>query len=113
MLYESHKQEPWFSLIATMEKSIDGRLKKGKYAEIKPGDYLIVFSNDEKNDIKTKVLAVRYYPSFREMLKNEDVEKILPGLTDIETGVETYRKFYTQDDEKQYGVVAIEIEIMK
>lgn len=111
--YESHKQEPWFSLIANREKSIEGRLKKGKYAKIKSGDCLIVFSSNDRDSIKAEVLAVRYYSSFYDMLEHEEMKKIIPGLDDIKTGVEIYRKFYSQDDEKQFGVVAIEIEIVK
>jgi len=113
MLFESHKEEPWFSLLASEKKTIDGRLKKGKYGEIKPGDNIVVYSSDEKNFLKTKVLAVRYYDNFSDMIKAEGVEKILPGIKNIETAIATYRKYYSEEDEKKFGVVALEIEIMK
>jgi len=112
-VFEIHKDGPWFSLIGSREKSIEGRLKKGKYSRIKPGDYLLVYSPGEKDCLKANVLAVRYYDSFRDMLEEEGLTKVLPGVRNIETGVETYRKIYPQEDERNFGVVAIEIELMK
>jgi len=79
---------------------------------MKPGDFIIVYSSDGKNFQKTKIVAVRYYDSFKDMLSNEDINKILPGVKNIETGIEVYRKFYSEEDEKNFGIAAIEIELM-
>ncbi|OIN89805.1 hypothetical protein AUJ40_01310 [Candidatus Berkelbacteria bacterium CG1_02_42_45] len=111
-VFESHKKEPWFSLIGSRQKSIEGRLRKGKYAKIKPGDYILVYSPGEKDCLKVKVLAVRYYDSFKDMLEREKLTRILPGVKNIETGIETYNKIYSREDEKNFGVAAIEIELL-
>ena len=44
------------------------------------------------------------------MLEREGIERVLPGVHNIEEGVRIYRQFYTEEEEKNYGVVAIEIE---
>lgn len=113
VVFESHKHEPWYSLVASRQKSIEGRVRKGKWAKIKHGDSLVVYSPNEKDALKANVLAVRYYDSFSDLLESEEIEEVLPGVKDIETGIETYRKIYSQEDEKNFGVVAIEIEIIE
>jgi len=36
----------------------------------------------------------------------------MPGVKNIETGIETYNKIYSREDEKNFGVAAIEIELL-
>lgn len=44
------------------------------------------------------------------MLEKEGLENVLPGVKSIEEGIQVYRRFYDEEKEKKYGVVAIEIE---
>lgn len=109
----AHNQKPWFELTRLGIKRIEGRLCRGKFAKIKSGDFLCIISQDEKSTHKTKVLAVRRYKNFRDMLRHETLEKVLPGVDNLGQGVEIYRKYYSAEDEEKYGVVAIEIEPIK
>jgi WD40 repeat protein len=47
------------------------------------------------------------------MIESEGLERVLPGVSSLKEGVDVYRQFYTEEDEKVYGVVAITIEFLK
>ncbi|KAG2557328.1 hypothetical protein PVAP13_8NG220903 [Panicum virgatum] len=55
------------------------------------------------------VEAVKKYSSFSEMPQAEIISNVLPGISSIEEGVKVYRKFYTDEREKSYGVLAISV----
>jgi len=105
--------EPWFSLIATGQKTVEGRLDKGGFA---PGD-VIMWTNDQlgfERSFRTRVVAVATYGSFRAMLKAETLRATLPafGVTSVEKGVAVYRRFYDAESEKKHGVAAIRLEVL-
>jgi len=41
------------------------------------------------------------------------LEKVLPGVLNFEEGVSIYRKWYSEDKEKELGVIGIFIEVYK
>jgi hypothetical protein len=43
------------------------------------------------------------------MLQAEIISNVLPDISSIEEGVKVYRKFYTEEREKSYGVLAISV----
>lgn len=112
ILYKSHRAEPYFSFIKEGVKTIEGRLLKGLYQELKIGDEIQVYNNEETESVLVKVLALRKYTSFQEMLEKEESKKILPDADSIEQGLEIYRKFYSPEQENQFGVLAIEVVLM-
>ena len=46
------------------------------------------------------------------MLQTETVEQVLPGVPDVESGVKVYRRFYTKEKEKEFGVQAIHVRLL-
>ena len=108
-VYYNHRQEPYFTFLKNGQKTVEGRLQKGWYANVEPGDHIIVQSEDEADRFETEVIAVRKYNSIEEMLTKEDIKKMLPDKNTIEEGVEVYQRFYTKDQEKEFGAVAIEV----
>ena len=40
------------------------------------------------------------------------IDKVLPGISNIDEGLKIYRGFYGEKDEDKYGVVAIEIRLL-
>ncbi len=98
-------REGYLRAIAEGRKKVEGRLYDEKRQAIRPGDTVIF-----ENRLMCVVKDVRTYPSFREMLEREGLENVLPGVKDIEEGVKVYRRFYSEEREKKYGVAAIEVE---
>ena len=110
MKYHNHRAEPYFTFLKNGQKTIEGRIRKGKYADIREGDEIVVYNDKETDSVETIVKRVTTYQSIEEMLTKEPINKLLPDVTTIEEGVCVYRKFYTPEEEKKFGVVAIEVE---
>ena len=110
--YHNHRAEPYFTFLRNGQKTIEGRIKKGKYSFIEPGDEIVVSSIDETENVRVAVLRVATYSSIREMLEVEDLKKVLPDAESVERGVQIYEKFYTTQQQKEFGVVSIEVELI-
>lgn len=110
MKYKNHRSEPYFTFLKNGQKTIEGRIRREKYAEISAGDLIDVFNNEESEYVKVRVKRVTNYRSIREMLTKEPLRKVLPDAESVDQGVEIYKKFYTEAEEKEFGVVAIEVE---
>lgn len=110
--YEKHLSEPWFSLIKIGKKTVEGRLNIDWAKDVKVGD-MIQWSNSDfkfERTFRTVVKGKRIYESFDMFLRHEGLENALPGIDAIDDGVKVYRKYYTEEMEKNIGVVAISIE---
>ena len=101
--------DPWYTMIEKGEKTIEGRLHKGRYAELKVGDKISIFPEMTPFCIVKTIVNLHIYDSFSSLLERH-LAQTLPGVRDVASGVEVYRQFYKQDEERRYGVVGIEIE---
>jgi ASC-1-like (ASCH) protein len=98
-------QEPYYSFIINGQKIVEGRLNKGKFASIQKGDILVL----APEKIEFEVIEKNIYKSFMEMIKSEGVGNVIPDKTSIEEATNVYYKFYTKEQEKEFGVAAIKI----
>ncbi|OGD56975.1 hypothetical protein A2V71_03280 [Candidatus Berkelbacteria bacterium RBG_13_40_8] len=89
---------------------MEGRVKKGWYRLVKPGDHIVVYNEEETDLVEVLVKGVRAYDSIKEMLEQEPIKKLLPDTETVEQGVGVYKRFYTDKQQRKFGVVAIEIE---
>jgi ASC-1-like (ASCH) protein len=107
----------FFNLIMSGHKTIEGRLNTGKWSTLKVGD-TITFTRKKAdgtltNDhVEIRVTNLTRYSTFREMLTQEGLRRVLPGLTTVEDGVELYKTWYSIADQVTYGVLALEIQII-
>lgn len=113
-MYIENVSEPWFSLISLGLKTVEGRRNKGRFMEMKIGE-IIKWTNSDfsPRSIMTRIVRKTQYKTFREYLENEGLDKCLPSITDINTGLSVYYKYFTKEDEETYGVIAIELKIIK
>jgi ASC-1-like (ASCH) protein len=107
--YHNHRAEPYFTFVKNGQKTIEGRIKKGWYRFVKAGDHIIIYNEEETDSVEVLVKDVRTYPSVAEMLSHESLEKLLPDAKSIKEGIQIYKKFYTKEQEDEFGVVAIEV----
>ena len=63
--------------------------------------------------IQTRVFRKTAYPTFREYLEAEGLQKCLPGMPSMEHGLSVYFKYFTKEQEREFGVMAIELELVK
>ncbi|KAJ7542529.1 hypothetical protein O6H91_10G110300 [Diphasiastrum complanatum] len=101
--WQIHVQEPYFSLLRSGDKIVEGRCATGSYIQIQVGDMLLV--NDS---LLLIVQKVNRYSSFSEMLEKESLANVLPGVQSIAEGVNVYRKFYSEETERK-GVLAFHV----
>lgn len=103
-IYKINIQEPYFSFIACGQKIIEGRLNKGIFKKLKAGDMLNI------NGIADfKIIRITKFKNFLEMLNGEGVKNVIPDKISALEAVNVYYKFYTKEDEKKFGVLAIKI----
>lgn len=106
-----------FNAVKSGEKTIETRPGnangKKNYADIKPGDQLIMRSNDTGEELTKVATFVHTYKSVTEMSENEPVAKILPGAKTSEELINVFDKLkkkwgrrYAEKLEK-FGIVAI------
>ena len=100
--YNLQVQNQWLKLIAAGYKTVEGRLRKDKFNDLKVGD-VIVFNKI----FKKKVTSIRYYKTFYAYLLAEGLSRTLPGVESIREAIDVYRALYSIEDEIKYGVIAI------
>lgn len=112
--------EPWFSLIQSGQKSVEGRLAKSRFAEIQVGD-ILKWTNSEQTgkdkkpvarEFTTRVSAIVYYKDFETYLATERLKNCLPGVRTIKDGVAVYHKFYPKEERQKYKVMAIHLVVL-
>lgn len=112
--YYKNLSEPWFSLIKLKLKQCEGRINKGDFANMNKDDY-IVFANDSFGFIRSfriQITSIKKYSTFEEYLNSETLRKCLPGIENISDGVKIYRKYYSEEDENTFGIIAIRFKLV-
>ncbi|CAL6008399.1 ASCH_domain-containing protein [Hexamita inflata] len=106
-----HVQEPFFSLISAGIKTVEGRLNRRPFSDLKTNDVVFWFNGEQR--VKTTIIRKTVYDSFQLYIEAEGMCKCLPNqeITTIQQGVDIYRKFYSVEDEKTHGVLAIQIQL--
>jgi ASC-1-like (ASCH) protein len=112
--YSMSLKEPWFSLIMRGLKTVEGRKNRGLFQQMQVGD-IVEWTNDSiiPRSVKTRITGKAVYPTFREYLETEGLDKCLPGITNMDDGLSIYYKYFTKEEEKKFGVVAIRLELVE
>lgn len=103
-------QNPWFTYIKQGRKKIEGRLNKGKFAELKVGD--IINWENAGETVRTMLTRIGHYKTFADMITHEGLRNVLPDVKDLDAGVAVYRQFYSEAKEAEFGVLAIEVSVL-
>ncbi|KXZ48348.1 hypothetical protein GPECTOR_28g755 [Gonium pectorale] len=118
----------YLELIRSGAKTVEGRIRVGKWADVVPGDLFRFFSNEQPPPPAGPAAAnppptvepalcvatsVRQYDSFRAMLEGEGLQACLPGCGGVEEGVEVYRGIPGyREREGSDGVVAVGVRVL-
>ena len=114
-LYRKHLSEPWFSLMAVGCKTIEGRLNQGDWHSIEEGDQIDWYNDDFgfKREFRTIILSKSIYKCFTSYLITEGLNKTLPTIENLEDGLKIYYSYYKQKDENKYGIVGLELQVVR
>lgn len=91
------------------DKKVIARLNGDYFKEMKPGDKIVIKSK-EGNSVEKKLVSKKEYGSFKEMFDEEGLENVFPGSAGIDAAIEHYRQYYSEEKEKERGVIALRFE---
>ncbi len=119
-VWESGRESGLLDDIIAGRKTIEGRLKRSKFAEYKVGDIIKlrrdhrdehgILRDGESNVARVRVIAIRRYATFLDMVTTEGFKKVIPSASTVEEAADKYDNYYSTEDQMKYGVLAIEIE---
>lgn len=114
MVFEMRLNESPYSKIIDGKKKVELRLYDDKRRKLNVGDK-IIFTNLSNSDEKVAVIikALYIYGSFYELFEDIPPERC-GNLADssVEELVARMRAYYSEIDEKMYGVLGIKIELI-
>ena len=100
-----------FALIKTKAKKVEMRLFDERRKVLKVDDYIVFTNNESQEQIKTKIVGLRTFKSFKELYLF--YEKSLLGYRkDEEADHNDMLQYYSIEKIEQYGALAIEIELI-
>lgn len=101
-------QDKYFQMIKDGSKNVEGRINNNKYSVLNKGDIIKFSANENNKTIECRVVGIKKYETFKEMLSKEGIENMLPGIKNIEEGVRIYESFGDYRNKvKQQGCIAI------
>ncbi len=119
-VWESGRESNLLDDIIVGRKTIEGRLNRGKFAEYSVGDIVSlrrdyrdakgVLLDGESHAAQVKVVAIRRYEKFIDMVESENYKSVIPSANSAEEAAEIYDRYYSLEDQNKYGVLAIEVE---
>ena len=99
-----------FEKIKSGEKTVEIRLYDEK--RINVGDKIIFYRlNDNTDFISATVIDLHHYKSFKELFSSELFSMTGCGLMSVDEATQSMYKYYTQEQEKTFGVLGIEIKL--
>ena len=106
--------EKYIKLIACGKKTTEARVAIPMFKNWEQGDTIRFFSRrNPKIEVITKIVEKNYYKTFREMLENEEVEALIPGVRNIDEAEKQYLKIPNYAErEKQHGVLAFKLQVL-
>lgn len=97
-------KKKYFRMITAGKKDLECRLNYPFIKKIKVGSAVRFFWEKEKYDVK--ILAIRKYKTFSEMLNNEDASRLVPGMSK-EKALREYNTIYPNWKIKKFGGVIV------
>ena len=115
-IYKKHLSEPWFSLVAVGCKTVEGRLHQDDWERMQEGDlidwYNLDFTPFIDRQFRTVITRKTNYPNFNIYLSNEGLNQVVPTIKNTDDALKIYYTYYKPEDEKKFGVVALQLKIV-
>lgn len=114
MIHTLKLQPEYFKLMKAGTKTIEVRLLDEKRKQIKVGDEIEFIKEPEREEkLLTLVKDLYYYPTFEELLNSYPIEYFAGKDILKEEFLSILNTFYSREEQEEYGVVGIKVEVMK
>jgi len=100
-----------FELIKSGSKTIEMRLYDEKRKLIKEGDIIIFTNRSTDEKLKTKVIKLHLFNNFEELYNSFDSIS-LGYINNKSANPNDMEKYYSKEEQSNYGVVGIEIKLI-
>ncbi len=105
-------RQPYIKQIKSGAKTIEGRIDRGLFANIKVGDRINFYCNND--DVNCTITKKIKYNSFNEMLSAEGYKKCLPEASSYEEASKIYKNIPGYEaPAKTHGVLALGVKAIK
>ena len=112
MVHEMKLNDKAFNNIKNGIKKFELRLYDDRRKNINLGDTIIFHNLNNLDDtISVNVLALLRYPSFADLFTDIDYRLCGPANS-LEEKLERVHTFYTTEQEKKFGILAIKIQLL-
>lgn len=113
MKHEMKLQSKYYNFILNGTKRIEIRLFDEKRQLIKIGDTIrFLKDNDLSESFEVKVIGLLRYNSFEDLFKDFDISVLADNSMTKDELIDVLEEFYTKEEQKQYGVLGIRIELI-
>lgn len=103
-------QSEYFAAIKSGQKTIEGRLAKTKYSNLRPGNTITITDEGTGEQLVMEVESLHIYAGFGPAFaRREDYRTAVPSASSAEEAVGVYEQFYTLDKQAAEGVIFLEI----
>lgn len=108
-----HLHPDVFDVVKMGNKNIEARVYDEKRRKLNVGDTLIFLKRPlEEESIKAKVVSLDIYSDFKELVKHYDISRLYMSSYTKEMYLNELARFYTEEEQKEFGVVAIGFQII-
>ncbi len=105
-------QARYFEYVKRGTKRIELRLNDEKRALIRLDDIIEFINVDTGESILARVIGLLHYKSFEKLLGDLDVAIVADAKDSRGELLENLRKYYTQEEQREFGVLGIHIELL-
>ena len=109
-----HLHPDVFEIVKNGTKKVEVRINDEKRRKLHIGDTLIFLKRpEEKESLMATVTGLDYYDNFQELVKHYEIKDLYLETYTKEMFLEELKRFYSEEEQKEYGVVAITFEQRK
>ena len=108
-----HLDEDIFEVVEKGIKNVEVRINDEKRRKLKVGDEITFLKRPlEIERLKAIVTDLKYYDSFKDLVNEYEIERLYTKECSEEYFLQLLNRFYTTEEEKEYGVVAIHFKLL-
>ena len=112
-MFTCHLDEDVFEVVKNGIKKVEVRVNDEKRRKMKIGDEIVFLKRPLENEkIFTKITGLKTYINFNELVKDYDIKELYLETFTKDEFVELLGRFYSDEEQEKYGVVAIEFEVI-
>lgn len=103
---------PWFQYLFEGIKKWDVQLQKNEWNNVNVDDVILYCGsvNECGKVCCMKIIDIKKFNNFTELIKVIPLHKIMPNITLDIDALALFHTWYSEEDEKKYGIIAVNLE---